>query len=78
MTTTTAVPSTERPALDGAERQITYAEALNEAIREEMRRDGTVFVMGEDVAGWGAGGVFGREFNVVAECPRQADRVTSS
>jgi pyruvate dehydrogenase E1 component beta subunit len=26
-----------------------YAEALNEAIREEMRRDSTVFVMGEDV-----------------------------
>src|ERR1700687_3232772 len=23
----------------------------------------------------GAGGVFGRKFNVVAECPRQADRV---
>jgi pyruvate dehydrogenase E1 component beta subunit len=42
-----------------ADRQITYAEALNEAIREEMRRDPAVFVMGEDVAGWGGGGVFG-------------------
>src|SRR6266508_3273788 len=40
-------------------RELTYAEALNEALREEMRRDATVFVMGEDVAGWGGGGVFG-------------------
>src|SRR5919202_1568701 len=37
-----------------AERQITYAEALNEALREEMRRDPAVFVMGEDVAVWAA------------------------
>jgi pyruvate/2-oxoglutarate/acetoin dehydrogenase E1 component len=44
---------------DGQTRIITYAEALNEALREEMRRDATVFVMGEDVAGWGTGGVFG-------------------
>jgi acetoin:2,6-dichlorophenolindophenol oxidoreductase subunit beta len=44
---------------DGQTRIITYAEALNEALREEMRRDATVFVMGEDVAGWGSGGVFG-------------------
>jgi pyruvate dehydrogenase E1 component beta subunit len=41
------------------ERVLTYAEALNEALREEMQRDPTVFVMGEDVAGWGGGGVFG-------------------
>src|SRR5215208_1809641 len=38
---------------------MTYADALNEGLREEMRRDPTVFVMGEDVAGWGGGGVFG-------------------
>jgi pyruvate dehydrogenase E1 component beta subunit len=49
------------------ERQITYAEALNEAIREEMRRDQTVFVMGEDVAGWGGGGVFGVTKGLVEE-----------
>jgi len=48
------------PAPASAElRVLTYAEALNEALREEMRRDTTVFVMGEDVAGWGGGGVFG-------------------
>lgn len=30
-------------------RKITYAQALNEAIREEMRRDRRVFIYGEDV-----------------------------
>jgi len=34
-------------------RRITYRQALNEAIREEMRRDERVFVMGEDVAIYG-------------------------
>ena len=38
--------------------ELTYAQALNEALREEMRRDPSVFVMGEDVAAWGEGGVF--------------------
>ncbi|MEM1412960.1 MAG: alpha-ketoacid dehydrogenase subunit beta, partial [Pseudomonadota bacterium] len=32
----------------------TYREALNEALHEEMERDPTVIVLGEDVAG-GAG-----------------------
>jgi pyruvate dehydrogenase E1 component beta subunit len=41
-------------------RELTYAVALNEALREEMRRDSRVFVMGEDVAIWGnKGGVYG-------------------
>jgi pyruvate dehydrogenase E1 component beta subunit len=40
--------------------ELSYSEALNLALREEMRRDPTVFVMGEDVAVWGdRGGVFG-------------------
>jgi len=40
--------------------EMTYSEALNLALREEMRRDPAVFVMGEDVAVWGdRGGVFG-------------------
>jgi pyruvate/2-oxoglutarate/acetoin dehydrogenase E1 component len=51
----------------GAERVLTYAEALNEALREEMRRDPTVFVMGEDVAIWGGGGVFGVTKGLVEE-----------
>ena len=37
-------------------RKITYRQALNEAIYEEMDRDVTVFVMGEDVALYG--GIF--------------------
>ncbi len=48
-------------------RVITYAEALNEALREEMRRDSTVFVMGEDVAVWGGGGIFGVTKGLVEE-----------
>ena len=32
-------------------RQLTYAQAVNEAFRQEMERDPTVFIMGEDIAG---------------------------
>ena len=38
-------------------REITYAEALNETLREAMRQDPTVYVAGEDVGAFG--GVFG-------------------
>lgn len=38
-------------------RTLTYSEAINEALREEMARDPSVFVMGEDVGVMG--GVFG-------------------
>jgi acetoin:2,6-dichlorophenolindophenol oxidoreductase subunit beta len=39
------------PSAPGAEvRELTYGEAVREAIAEEMRRDPTVFVIGEDVA----------------------------
>ena len=39
---------------------ITYPAALNEALRDEMRQDPSVIVMGEEVAVWGdGGGVFG-------------------
>jgi acetoin:2,6-dichlorophenolindophenol oxidoreductase subunit beta len=37
-------------------RSITFSAALNEALREEMRRDDSVLVIGEDVAVWGDGG----------------------
>ena len=37
-----------------AVRQLTYVEAVNEAISQEMERDQEVFIMGEDIAG-GAG-----------------------
>ena len=32
-----------------AERELTYGEAVREAIAEEMRRDPRVFLIGEDV-----------------------------
>ena len=35
--------------------EITFAEALNQAIKEEMRRDESVFLMGESVRG----GIYG-------------------
>lgn len=35
-------------------RQLTYAQAVNEALRQEMRRDSHIILMGEDIAG-GAG-----------------------
>jgi pyruvate dehydrogenase E1 component beta subunit len=34
-------------------RTITYREAIREAIREEMQRDERVFILGEDIAGYG-------------------------
>ena len=34
-----------------ATRNVTFRQAFNEAIRQEMERDQTIFVMGEDVAG---------------------------
>lgn len=40
-----------------AYREITYAQAINEALREEMQRDERVFIMGEDIAEHG--GPFG-------------------
>lgn len=36
--------------------EMTYSAALNTAIREEMLRDESVFVMGEDIGVWGDGG----------------------
>jgi pyruvate dehydrogenase E1 component beta subunit len=35
---------------NNGKREITFAEAINEALAEELRRDPTVFVIGEDVA----------------------------
>ena len=34
-------------------RVITYRDALREAIREEMQRDERVYILGEDIAGYG-------------------------
>ncbi len=38
-----------REPTSAGSRELTYVEALNEALRQEMRRDEEVFVMGEDV-----------------------------
>lgn len=44
----------ERIQKEGASmRQISYAQALQEAMREEMKRDPSVFIMGEDVGLYG-------------------------
>lgn len=44
------------------DRELTYIAAISEALREEMRRDPTVLVMGEDV-----GGTFGGAFKVTKD-----------
>ena len=36
--------------LEITEREITFSQAINEALAEEMRRDESVFIIGEDVA----------------------------
>jgi pyruvate/2-oxoglutarate/acetoin dehydrogenase E1 component len=46
---------------DGQERRLSIAEALREAIAEEMRRDPAVFLIGEDI---GVDGGFGGAFGV--------------
>jgi 2-oxoisovalerate dehydrogenase E1 component len=38
-----------REARDGANREITYVDAINLALREEMERDESVLVMGQDI-----------------------------
>jgi len=36
-------------------REIRYVDALNEAIGEEMKRDGNIFLIGEDIGPLGGG-----------------------
>lgn len=48
-----------------AQRQISYREAVIEAIREEMIRDETVFLMGEDLGA--LGGIFGTTRGLLQE-----------
>src|SRR5918911_2797729 len=42
-----STPSVQAPP---AARELTFGQAINEALAEELRRDPTVFVIGEDVA----------------------------
>jgi len=55
----------EKVKSDASMREISYAEAIQEALREEMRRDATVFVMGEDVGLYG--GAYGATRGLLEE-----------
>jgi len=46
-------------------RQLTYAEAIREALRQEMVRDESVFLIGEDIGRYG--GAFGVSYGLVDE-----------
>mgnify|MGYP001369257371 CR=1 FL=1 len=46
-------------------REITYAQAIREALAEELRRDSSVFFMGEDIGTYG--GAFGVSAGLLAE-----------
>ncbi len=55
-------------------REITYAEALREALREEMLRDPRVFLLGEDIGR--QGGIFGVTAGLVQEFGEERVRDT--
>jgi len=52
----------------------TYAQAIRDVVAEEMRRDGTVFVMGEDIAK--QGGIFGCTRGLLDEFGASRVRIT--
>jgi len=43
------MPTQKKPLVETALREITFAQAINEALADEMRRDPRVFIIGEDV-----------------------------
>src|SRR3989338_8925152 len=43
-------PTQKTPQVASSGREITFGQAINEALAEEMRRDPSVFIIGEDVA----------------------------
>lgn len=55
-------------------REITYAEAIREALRQEMSRDDSVFLMGEDVGIYG--GAFGVSYGLIDEFGEERVRDT--
>jgi acetoin:2,6-dichlorophenolindophenol oxidoreductase subunit beta len=62
-------------ATDGAAtRELSYAEAIREGLRQEMRRDQRVFLLGEDI------GVYGGAFNVTGDLYHEfgAERVVDT
>ncbi|GAB4443302.1 MAG: alpha-ketoacid dehydrogenase subunit beta [Chloroflexi bacterium OHK40] len=57
---TTLAPA-EATTVARPQRELTYAEAIREALRQEMRRDPRVFLIGEDI------GVYGGAFGVTGD-----------
>jgi len=55
-------------------REITYAEAIREALRQEMRRDERVFLIGEDIGIYG--GAFGVTYGLLEEFGEERVRDT--
>jgi pyruvate/2-oxoglutarate/acetoin dehydrogenase E1 component len=54
--------------LAAATQELTVSQALNQALREEMQRDPNVFLIGEEIGVWGAGGgIFGVTLNLIKE-----------
>src|SRR5664279_1092951 len=56
-------------------REITYRQALNEALSEEMERDQSVFLMGEDIAVYG--GAYGVTLNLMQKFGEKRVRDTA-
>jgi len=55
-------------------RKLTFAQALNEALKQEMRRDPTIYVAGEDVGKYG--GIFGVTAGLLEEFGEERVRDT--
>ena len=55
-------------------RKITYAEAIREALRQEMRRDENIFLIGEDIGIYG--GAFGVTYGLINEFGEERVRDT--
>jgi len=55
-------------------REITYAEAIREALRQEMRRDKNIFLIGEDLGIYG--GAFGVTYGLIDEFGEERVRDT--
>lgn len=55
-------------------RELTYAEAIREALRQEMARDDSVFLLGEDVGTYG--GAFGVSYGLIDEFGEERVRDT--
>ena len=61
-------------ATEQATRELTYAEAIREAMSQAMRDDPTIFLMGEDVGVYG--GAFGVSLGMVDEFGEERVRDT--